>query len=211
VQQERFDVVLMDVMMPQMTGLEATRAIRTWEQDHGGHIPIIAMTAHAMKGAREDCLRAGMDEHLSKPIQVAHLFRIMEQMTGGACERTTEPTPVKPSPTGEPDGFDPGPLLQRISGDRGLLQELVAMCGEDCPRMLEHVRTAIDADDAEAVRRAAHLLKGSVSNVVSAAQRLEEMGREGELREARNAYQSLEESLSAFRTALEEWLAAQPA
>ncbi len=100
VQQETFDLVLMDVQMPEMNGLEATRAIRHWESERGGHVPIIAMTAHAMKGAREDCLHAGMDDYLSKPIQVSELVRVMEEQTRAQPEardaaggRVRSPTP----------------------------------------------------------------------------------------------------------------------
>ena len=79
---EKFDVILMDVQMPEMDGLEATGAIRKMEQENGGHIPIIAMTAHAMKGDREQCLDAGMDGYVSKPIQVPKLAEAIESLTG---------------------------------------------------------------------------------------------------------------------------------
>jgi two-component system sensor histidine kinase/response regulator len=191
----------MDVQMPEMNGLEATRAIRAWERERGGHVPIIAMTAHAMKGARDDCLRAGMDEYLSKPIQVPDLTRVMEELTRGSGDRSTV--------------FDPEPLLRRIGDDRGLFRELAGMFQEDCPRMLEQVRGAITARDAEALQRTAHILKGSVSNfaatnVVRAAQRLEDMGREGALGAVEDAYRGLEESLGVFRAALGEWTDAHP-
>ena len=72
---QQFDIVLMDVEMPEMDGLEATAAIRTWEKSRGKHVPIIAMTAHAMKSHREMCLEAGMDDYVSKPIRAQELFR----------------------------------------------------------------------------------------------------------------------------------------
>ncbi|HWG41822.1 MAG TPA: PAS domain S-box protein [Gemmataceae bacterium] len=202
VQQESFDVVLMDVQMPEMNGLEATRAIRIWEQQGGGHVPIVAMTAHAMKGAREDCLQAGMDEYLSKPIQVPALARVMEELTRGRQERSVA----------RPVVFDPRPLLQRISEDRELFHELIDMFQADCPRLLRQVREAIEASDAAALERASHLLKGSASNfaateVMRITQRLESLGRDGDLREAGDIYRSLEEALSHFRAAVEEWLA----
>ncbi len=210
VQQESFDVVLMDVQMPEMNGLEATRAIRAWEQQHGGHVPIVAMTAHAMKGAREDCLRAGMDEYLSKPIQAPELVRVMEELTNGRAEKLAATTAAS-----WPALFDPRPMLRRISDDSDLFRELIRLFQEDSPRMLQALRAAIEAADAESVERTAHLLKGAVSNfaateVVQAAQHLENMGRRGDLHEARDACRALEQSLSHFQAALDEWLAVHP-
>jgi two-component system sensor histidine kinase/response regulator len=210
VQQEKFDVVLMDVQMPEMNGLESTRAIRAWERRHGGHVPIIAMTAHAMKGARADCLRAGMDGYLSKPIQVSELVRVLVELTG---ERTGRPS--EPGATPRPIVFDPRPLLRRISDDTDLLHELISLFQKDCPRMMEEVCQAIEAGDAASVERTAHLLKGSASNfaaaeIVQAAHHLENLGRDNKLHEARVAYRVLEGALTSFRAALDEWLTAHP-
>jgi PAS domain S-box-containing protein len=208
VQQETFDLVLMDVQMPEMNGLDATRAIRAWERERGGHMPIVATTAHAMKGVREDCLRAGMDDYLSKPVQVPALVHVLQEWTRDAKQ---------PAPTDAPPVlFDPGPLMQRISDDVDLFRELVGMFQEDVPRLLRQVHATIVAGDAEGVERTAHLLKGTASNfhateVVRAAQHLEDMGCQGALGESAGAYQRLEESLSAFSAALDEWSQAHPA
>jgi len=206
VQQESFDLVLMDVQMPEMNGLEATRAIRAEEQQHGGHVPIIAMTAHAMKGARDDCLRAGMDEYLSKPIQVPELERVMARLRSGRAESTA----ASPEPA-PPVVFDPRPLMQRLSDDVELCRDLIGMFQLDAPRMLEDLRAAVERGDAESVERAAHLLKGCASNfaaaeVVRSAEYLENLGRHEDLGEAGNAYRALEDSVGQFRAALEEWL-----
>ena len=80
-----FDVVFMDIQMPEMDGLQATAAIRAREELTGGHLPIVAMTAHAMTGDRERCLAAGMDGYVSKPIQRAELFAVLEQVTSGSA------------------------------------------------------------------------------------------------------------------------------
>ena len=78
--EEHFDLILMDVQMPELDGFEATGRIRNRETEEGGHIPIVAMTAHAMKGDRERCLAAGMDDYVSKPIKVSELFAVMERL-----------------------------------------------------------------------------------------------------------------------------------
>jgi CheY-like chemotaxis protein/HPt (histidine-containing phosphotransfer) domain-containing protein len=206
VQQEAFDLVLMDVQMPEMNGLDATRAIRAWEQQIGSHLPIIAMSAHAMKGAREDCLHAGMDEYLSKPVQMPELLRTITEVT---TKREEKPAAVRPA------RFDPRPLLRRINDDSDLFRELIHLFQEDCPRMMETLRAAVESGNADSVEHAAHHLKGSVSNfaaadVVQAAQHLELLGRHGDLREARDAYHALEQSLDGFRASLDEWLAVHP-
>jgi CheY-like chemotaxis protein len=87
--QERFDLILMDVQMPEMSGFEATAAIRTYEYEHGGHIPIVALTAHAMQGDREKCREAGMDDYVSKPVTKQAVLDVVEKLTAGA-----EPPPV---------------------------------------------------------------------------------------------------------------------
>ncbi len=201
--QEPFDLILMDVQMPQMNGLEATRAIRALERERGSRVPIVAMTAHAMKGAREECLQAGMDAYLSKPVQMADLMDVLEELTRPSDEVSA------------PVSFDPEPLRHRIGNDEKLFRDLIALFQEDGPRMLEQVREAIAAGNAPAVERAAHLLKGSAGNfgadeVVRAAQRVEDLGHAGDLKEASDAFKSLEESLRSFLGALDGWLGVHP-
>jgi CheY-like chemotaxis protein/HPt (histidine-containing phosphotransfer) domain-containing protein len=169
-----FDVVLMDVQMPEMGGFEATAAIRALESERSApHLPIIAMTAHAMKGDRERCLAAGMDEYLTKPLDPRHLCALVEQMAGA------EPV----DPHGELITI-PMEVLARVGGDRELLAEISRLFVDDAPRHLLKIRQALDARDGESLRRAAHGLKGAAANfdadgVVNAARALEEIGRTG--------------------------------
>jgi len=165
-----FDVVLMDVQMPEMGGFDATAAIRKKEQAAGGHIPIIAMTAHAMKGDRERCLAGGMDEYLTKPLDSRQLCGLVESLASG--------THVPPDAT-----LVPRQVLARVGGDHQLLAEISRLFVDDAPRHLQRIRAALDARDGESLRRAAHGLKGAAANfdadgVVNAARALEEMGRD---------------------------------
>ena len=158
------------------------------------------MTAHAMKGDRERCLDAGMDEYLTKPLDPRQLCALVEQMAGGAPRRRTSAASCSPSPT---------EVLARVGGDRELLAEISRLFVDDAPRHLQKIREAIDARDGESLRRAAHGLKGAAANfdadgVVSAARTLEEIGRTGEFEAHEAAWQALDvetdQLISVLRT-----------
>jgi CheY-like chemotaxis protein len=187
----RFDAVLMDVEMPEMDGLEATAAIRERERARGGHVPIVAMTAHVMKGDRERCLAAGMDQYLAKPVAFAELLRTLEGLAGGAPRAA----------------FDTAVVLERVGGDPRELRTLVRLFLADLPRGLQRIREAIGRRDARALRDAAHALKGAAANfaateAVAAAQRLQEMGHMGALDEAGPAFETLMHRLRALARSL---------
>jgi signal transduction histidine kinase/CheY-like chemotaxis protein len=167
---EAFDLALMDIQMPEMEGFETTARIRARERETGGHLPIIAMTAHALKGDRERCLAAGMDGYVAKPIRADELHRAL--------------APFLPADGQHPPPLNEADLLDRVAGDQELLQELVALFCADCPRMLGDVRAALDSHDADRLQRAAHALKGAVgvfgeSSAWNTALHLEELGRGG--------------------------------
>jgi CheY-like chemotaxis protein/HPt (histidine-containing phosphotransfer) domain-containing protein len=187
-EREQFDLALMDVQMPEMSGLEATAKIREREHATGGHLPIIALTAYAMKGDRERCLEAGMDGYVSKPIRSAELFQAI-------AEATKEPT--GPPDESRPEVFDQAKALEVMGDDRELLAELAGLFAEDCPRRLSEIRQAIVRGEGKSVERAAHTLKGTASNfgawaTVAAAQRLEGIGCSRDLAEVKAAYGALE-------------------
>jgi CheY-like chemotaxis protein len=147
--------------MPVMDGLEAMTAIRLAEQTRGGRIPIIALTAHAMKGDRETCLAAGADGYLSKPLNTSALFEQIESLTGTVPAHPT--VAADNTPPGQV--FDLDELLERVEGDRALLTELVRLFQEETPRLLELVRTSARNLDFAELERAAHGLKGACANL----------------------------------------------
>jgi CheY-like chemotaxis protein/HPt (histidine-containing phosphotransfer) domain-containing protein len=186
VARQRFDVVLMDVQMPEMGGFEATGIIRARERESGGHMPIIAITAHVMKGDRERCLEAGMDEYITKPFDSRNLCRVLEEAAGN----TTSAHQASPSRD------LPDEVLARVGGDRALLAEMVRLFADDAPQTVSRIRDAIETRDAEALRCAAHALKGAAGNfeaadVVGVARTLEEMGKSGRFADHAAAWRTL--------------------
>ena len=154
VAENAYDVVLMDVQMPEMDGLEAAAVIRRREAEEGRHTPIIAMTAHAIKGDRERCLAAGMDDYLSKPIDAQMLRQIIERLTA-------EPPPPEAAHAGKA----PVPeFLKAFENDWSFFAEVVEVFFSDYPRQLDRLRTCAENGDAATFRRAAHSLKGMLRN-----------------------------------------------
>jgi CheY-like chemotaxis protein len=173
-----FDIVLMDVQMPEMDGLEAAATIRGLEAAHGRRTPIVAMTAHAIKGDRERCLAAGMDDYVSKPIDAAILKRIVDQRVAALC------------PKGVEKGFSASEttstLLLDFDNDWSFLSEVVEVFFSDYPKQFETMRRAVGSGDSAAFRRAAHSLKGMLRNFraetgAEKAFELEKMGEAGTL------------------------------
>jgi two-component system, sensor histidine kinase and response regulator len=167
----------MDVQMPVMGGFEATAAIRAKERTSRTYQRIIAMTAHAMKGDRERCLAAGMDDYLTKPLDSRRLYALVEAM-GDQSSRTPRNEPIRPAISDH--------VLARVGGDHQLLAEISRLFVDDAPAHLQRIRTALDARDSGSLLRAAHALKGAAANfdadqVVETARVLEEMGRTGDL------------------------------
>ncbi|MCI0358437.1 MAG: response regulator [Planctomycetaceae bacterium] len=158
---DAFDVVLMDVQMPELDGLSATRRIRQREMRGGGHVPIIAMTAHALKGDRERCLESGMDEYVSKPIRERQLLAALRGVLG-------EEGPLLPADPADElivpaEGvIDWNAALQTCSGDHALLRDIVQAFLEEQPGRIDEIRKAIDTADFELLNRAAHTIKGSM-------------------------------------------------
>jgi two-component system sensor histidine kinase/response regulator len=156
------DLVLMDVQMPVMDGLEAIRAIRVKEQGNGSHLPIIALTAHAMKGDRERCIEAGADEYMTKPIRTDELFAAINRIRDASPPAAPPLRPARPSSN---KVLDSAGLLERIEGDRELLDELVRLFHQDWPASMASMVQAQDDRDANALEHLAHALKGTSANL----------------------------------------------
>jgi CheY-like chemotaxis protein len=176
--QGSFDLVLMDVHMPDMDGIEATIAIREKEKSTGLHQPVIAMTALAMKGDRERCLAAGMDGYLSKPIDLQQLDDVLATYT----DRRSSDVYVTQADDSFVSPVNTTELLQRIDADRALLSELVATFREEYPGMIQDARGGIRRKDAAGVERIGHALKGALGDLAaslasSLAGEMEAMGR----------------------------------
>jgi PAS domain S-box-containing protein len=163
-----FDVVLMDVQMPELDGLEATALIRQEEQGTLRHLPIIAITAHAMRGDREIGLAAGMDAYVTKPIQIRVLIETMEGLVYGTVPAGGESLDLP-----GPDSASAGPLddsvvnwstaLAAVSGDHELLKTVVTAFLNEAPRLMASIERAAAEHDAQGMRTVAHRLKGSMN------------------------------------------------
>ncbi|GAC1536470.1 MAG: hypothetical protein NVS2B9_02270 [Myxococcales bacterium] len=203
VQAERFDVVLMDVQMPELDGLAATRAIREIERVSGTHVPIVGVTAHAMKGDRERCLSAGMDGYVSKPIQPAVLLAALERAVAQQPASAHE----DPVLAQVEEVLDEASLIALVSSDAKLLREVAGYFLEDSPQRLTEMRVALEAGDLSSLRTAAHTLKGSAGSLcgrvaAERAQRIERLAQDGDLAQARTSYPALCEDVTRLQQAL---------
>ena len=216
----RFDLVLMDIQMPEMDGLTATRKIRESERETQLHLPIIAMTAHAMKGDRERCIEAGMDAYVSKPIS----SKEVAEAIAGIAQLQGEGTPVVGPVPGQGDATVPatprivwnmGETLERLGGDETLFHEVIEIFLDDVPRHLTSLRRAIAEGNAQAVEGAAHTLKGElgylgITEISQRARELEEMGKNSDLRSAADLYATFASELSELLTLMRNTMRANP-
>jgi CheY-like chemotaxis protein len=192
----------MDVQMPEMSGLEATIAIRESERHTRRHIPIIALTARAMPGDREQCLTAGMDAYVSKPVRADELFAAIDAIGGLPAPGATLPDEPDPLP-GKPDhaSVEIPALLAGFAGRRDLVKDVIDVFLTDAPVMLTRLKTAARASSAADLVGAAHALKASVGlfsqgEAYAQARALEQQARSGDLTSASRACQDIERSVS---------------
>ncbi len=198
---DKFDLILMDVQMPEMDGFEATGEIRKAEASDGGHIPIIAMTAYATEDDHRKCLEAGMDAYVSKPIS----SKALEENIDALCCRDDAPADSRADEAaavsaGVP-GFDLASALIRCNGDEELLEKVTKIFLASIPGTLDEINGAIGAADCPAVRRVLHKLEGSVGvfadhGVLQAADRLRQLAVAEQTNSLRDEYETLERELN---------------
>jgi two-component system sensor histidine kinase/response regulator len=208
---ESVDLVLMDVQMPELDGLEATRRIREREKTSGGHLPIVVLTAHAMKGDRERCIAAGADDYLAKPIEPAGLATMLDRYLypSPAAGVTQDPADNRASAE---QPIDAELLLNRLEGDPELLGEMTHLLDREATTLFEQVCTALQQADMPALQRAVHTLKGAVANfgvgpAFRAAERLEAAVRAGSIRDASEVCSTLGNELKRLLASLEPFRA----
>jgi CheY-like chemotaxis protein len=216
-EQNSYDVILMDVQMPEMNGLEATAAIRRRE-DGSRRVPIIAMTAHAMKGDRERCLAAGMDDYLSKPIDAHETIALVERVAAVAAAANADAVPTTPGPAEAATPptsavFDPELALTRCLNEPDLLRQMIAYFFKDADTCLPQMRVALQKGDLAEVGRLGHRLKGTLGHIAAeaardAAERVERfLLHAGEQAEAEAAVRTFERKCEVLRAALTEYQA----
>jgi signal transduction histidine kinase/DNA-binding response OmpR family regulator len=195
-----YDIVLMDCQMPEMDGYEATGEIRNPESKVLDHkVPVIALTAHAMKGDREKCLEAGMDDYLCKPVNPQELCDILEKWVAKqnySLQEETTVSDIKPVQ----DIFDKASLIDRLMGDEELANKILGEFLEDVRRMITALKEALDNDDASLVQHRAHTLNGASATVGALAlqemaHHIEVAGEAGDLDKAGSLVTKINEQL----------------
>ncbi len=211
-----FDLILMDVQMPVLDGFAATAAIRKMESGSGSRIPIIAMTAHAMKADRERCLAAGMDDYVAKPFRPRELFATVESTHTGSDEEETANSVIVPwkpetNTTAAKDttAYDYRQALENVGGSEVLLRDMIDLFATEGPKQMAEIEAAYAAGNHEALMRAAHTFKSSVAlfaadAATAAAKRIEYMGRERNLQEFEEAWVALNLCVGDLNHALGE-------
>ncbi len=202
---ESFDVLLMDVQMPVMDGFEATAIIRDREKKTGAHIPIIALTAHAMKGDRERCLEAGMDGYIAKPIRAKDLYKAIEMTATKVCGSQLQDNVI----ANEKEVLDRNKILEQTGGNEEALKEIVELFAVESAKLMKRIRDAITSEDVSELQLAAHTLKGSIrifgaERSAEAALRLETMGRDKNLLDAEEAWQVLVKEIEWLKLLLDD-------
>jgi len=205
--EREFDVVLLDVEMPVMNGLEAARAIRAWELASGKRIPILAVTANDSPDDREQVRRAGMDGHLLKPFDKEGLFRVVEEAAEGGASAVAPQAEAPPEPAAQTAR---DAIVARFGGDARLAAQLARMFLKDSPRLVNAVRRAAARRDSQGLARAAHALKGAVGHfgaqaARAAAARLEDLGKRGEKKGVKEGLAEIGPAVDALREVLAEF------
>ena len=205
---DKFDLVLMDVQMPEMDGLEATAQIRRQEQKSGGHIPIIALTAHAMKNDETRFLQAGMDAYVAKPIHTSDLFAVIDRLTHN--HKPAAPTSAKTAgaaiePVLAPEGLEQ--LRKLEEGGYFSVAEYIDLFLSEGPLRIEAMASALQAADAPTLQREAHTLKGSsrelaARRLATVCLQMEELAKAGQLTSGETLLEEIKREYALVETEL---------
>ncbi|MEA2038526.1 MAG: response regulator [Thermodesulfobacteriota bacterium] len=207
VREKPFDLVLMDLEMPEMNGIEATNAIRAWEMEAGGHIPIIALSAHNQEETRERCIDAGMDDYITKPIRPVMLADAIKRQMHAPGQ--PEDKPADKDEPEETDVFDRNELMKRVDGDEDLLNEILSIFMKDIPGKLEVLKQAVEDNDPTGVGQYAHAIKGASANIAAhrlknVAAEMEKAGMAGNLEPGRALQHKIETEFAKLQMTLNE-------
>ena len=232
-----FDLILMDVQMPVLDGLKTTKIVRDREKQSGGHVPIVAITAHAMKGDREQCLAAGMDSYVSKPLRIEELLGAIDDAIDklGAPPRSGAPgdepavadesaresgaSTAEPgasaAESGAAEPVDWPAVLAGFGGNRELLVEIIQLFQQETPQLVRQCRAAIDRGDAKEARRLAHTIRGSLryfgeTTPCRLAADLEQKGQIGDLADAAGLIAQLQGAIARLDLTLASYVQEQP-
>lgn len=204
---DEYDLILMDVQMPEMDGLEATREIRNMSNPNA-RIPIIAMTAHATEADKQNCLASGIDEYLAKPFRSSELYELIAQLTGRPTTKMgTTPEPLRRRES----SVDWEQAFETVGGDRDLLNDLFRVFLKERKSMIDQIESALDKQDFKEIRRTAHSLKGALhhlgaKNAAEVAREIETMGQTERVHNAAERMSVLKHMISELTKELNEFV-----
>jgi len=208
--QKKFDLILMDIQMPVMNGIDATKIIRSGKNlDIDHKVPIIALTANAMSQDRQVCLNAGMNDYLSKPFKPEDLQGILEKYLGNGNVKSKQKQHKKERSRIPSKYYDKKAILDRIDGDEALFRQLIALFIQEVPNQIKQIKMAIKANDSERITLFAHTIKGSAYNIRAMELKqiafdIEQAGKSKDIHLAASKIQTLEDTFDKLHAELRQ-------
>jgi CheY-like chemotaxis protein len=208
----QFDLIVMDIQMPVLSGIDATRAIRDLEKTGNRRTPIIAMTAHAMAGDADKFLDAGMDGYVSKPVQIEILAAEIDRLTHAKVNPEVVQMKESNRVSESSKSVNLDELLARVDNDRELLCDLLSIFKQDFPTLLHSLQTAVAGTDVSQASTISHTLKGMLANLAvtkaaAAAAQIERLARAGDVASLPNALAAFEKEVQGVLPEMETYMA----